>query len=176
MLRVGRAWYRCGSDPESGPAAEMPGNPPACEGVGDVAVDAHPITQDELRFELGRTQDEFRAEANRTRDEFRAELSRTREEFQTALTQTREEFQAGLAQTREEIRAAREESRDTQSRTREEFRVQMNLLRTEIVTHYATKEDLHSLESRLVRWMIGLMIGSVGTAVAIAVAADRLWS
>ena len=126
-----------------------------------MVADAHPITQDQLRFELGRMQDEFRAEA-----------SRTREEFQAGLAQTREEIRAA----REESRTAREESRAALSQTREEFRVQMNLLRTEIVTHYATKADLHSLESRLVRWMIGLMIGSVGTAVAIAVAADRLWS
>lgn len=74
-----------------------------------------------------------------------------------------------MSQTRDELRAE-------MSQTRDDFRVEMNLLRTEIVTHYATKADLHSLESRLVRWMIGLMIGSVGTAVAIAVAADRLWS
>jgi len=137
-----------------------------------VVADAHPITQDELRFELSRTQDEFRAELNRTREDFQAALTQTRDEFQAGLAKTREEIRAA----REESRAAREESRAALSQTREEFRVQMNLLRTEIVTHYATKADLHSLESRLVRWMIGLMIGSVGTAVAIAVAADRLWS
>ncbi len=123
-----------------------------------MVADAHPITQDELRFELNRTQDEFRAEASRTRDEFRAELGRTRDEFLAGLSQTREELRADLSQTRDE------------------FRVEMNLLRTEIVTHYATKADLHSLEARLVKWMIGLMLGSVGTAVAIAVAVDRLWT
>ena len=85
------------------------------------------------------------------------------------MSQTREELRAEMSQTREELRAE-------MSQTRDDFRVEMNLLRTEIVTHYATKADLHSLESRLIRWMIGLMIGSVGTAVAIAVAADRLWS
>ena len=159
-----------------------------------MAVDAHPITQDELRFELGRTQDAFRAESNRTREEFRDELSRTREDFLAGITQTRdeirtvrEEFGAELSHTRDDLRTemsqtrddlraemshTREELRAEMSQTRDDFRVEMNLLRTEIVTHYATKADLHSLESRLVRWMIG----SVGTAVAIAVAADRLWS
>ena len=101
-----------------------------------MTADAHPITQDELRFELNRTQDEFRAE----------------------LSQTRDEFQAGLSQTRDE------------------FRAEMNLLRNEMVTHYATKADLHALEARLVKWMIGLMLSSVGAAVAIAVTVDRLWA
>ena len=85
------------------------------------------------------------------------------------MSQTRHELRAEMSQTRDELRAE-------MSQTRDDFRVEMNLLRTEIVTHYATKADLHSLESRLIRWMIGLMVGSVGTAVAIAVAADRLWS
>lgn len=123
-----------------------------------MTVDAHPITQDELRFELNRTQDEFRAELGRTQAEFRAESSRTRDEFRAELSRTREEFQAGLSQSRDE------------------FRSEMNLLRNEMVTHHATKADLHALEARLVKWMIGLMIGSVGTAVSIAVAADRLWT
>ena len=123
-----------------------------------MVADAHPITQDELRFELNRTQDEFRAEASRTRDEFRAELGRTRDEFLAGLSQTREELRADLSQTRDE------------------FRVEMNLLRTEIVTHYATKADLHAVETRLVKWMIGLMLSSMGAAVAIAVAVDRLWA
>ena len=35
-----------------GPAAELPGDRPANEGIRDVTIDAHPITQDELRFEL----------------------------------------------------------------------------------------------------------------------------
>ena len=52
-----------------------------------------------------------------------------------------------MSQTRDELRA-------DLSQTRDEFRVEMNLLRTEIVTHYATKADLHSLEARLVKWMI----------------------
>ena len=99
-----------------------------------------------------------------------------RDEFRAELGQTRDEFMAALTQTREEMRAGREELRADLSQTRDEFRVEMNLLRTEIVTHYATKADLHSLEARLVKWMIGLMLGSVGTAVAIAVAVDRLWT
>ena len=103
------------------------------------------------------------------RDEFRAGLGQTRDEFLAGLSQTRDEVRAELSQTLDEVRAEL-------SQTRDEFRVEMNLLRTEIVTHYATKADLHSLEARLVKWMIGLMLGSVGTAVAIAVAVDRLWT
>lgn len=40
--------------------------------------------------------------------------------------------------------------------------------------HLATKADLHALETRLTRWMIGLMLGSVSAAVAIGIAVDRL--
>ena len=40
--------------------------------------------------------------------------------------------------------------------------------------HLATKADLHALETRLTRWMIGLMLGSVSAAVAIGLAVDRL--
>ena len=60
--------------------------------------------------------------------------------------------------------------------TRAELRAELNRLRDEIVSHYATKADLHSLETRLVKWMVGLMLSSVGAAVAIAVAVDRLWT
>ena len=35
------------------------------------------------------------------------------------------------------------------------------------------KGELHALESRLTKWMIGLMLGSITAAVAIATAVDR---
>lgn len=35
------------------------------------------------------------------------------------------------------------------------------------------KSDLHALEARLTKWMIGLTLGSVTAAVAIAAAVDR---
>ena len=52
------------------------------------------------------------------------------------------------------------------------------------LAHYATKADLAELRGEmkteianlradLIKWMIGLMLGSVTTAVAIAVAVDR---
>lgn len=34
--------------------------------------------------------------------------------------------------------------------------------------HLATKADLHALETRLVKWMIGMMFGGMVTAAAIA--------
>lgn len=36
------------------------------------------------------------------------------------------------------------------------------------------KSDLHALEARLTKWMIGLMLGSVTAAVAFAAAVDRI--
>ena len=44
--------------------------------------------------------------------------------------------------------------------------------------HLATKADLYKaigdMETRLTKWIVGLMLGSVSAAVAIAVAVDRL--
>ena len=36
------------------------------------------------------------------------------------------------------------------------------------------KSDLHALEARLTKWMVGLMLGSVTAAVAFATAVDRI--
>ena len=55
------------------------------------------------------------------------------------------------------------------------------------LAHYATKADLAELRGEmksaianlradLIKWMIGLMLGSVTAAVAIAVAVDRFFS
>ena len=53
--------------------------------------------------------------------------------------------------------------------TREDLREELALFRDEIRTHYATKADLSDLETRLIRWMIGLMVGSIAVATSIAV-------
>ena len=50
--------------------------------------------------------------------------------------------------------------------------------RAEVMTEIANlradlKSEIANLRADLVKWMIGLMLGSVTTAVAIAVAADR---
>ncbi len=46
-------------------------------------------------------------------------------------------------------------------------RVDLAVLRAEF------KGELHALESRLTKWMIGLMLGSITAAAAIATAVDR---
>lgn len=61
-----------------------------------------------------------------------------------------------------------------------------NDLRNELdrtLQHYATRADLadmradlHALEARLIKWMLGLMLSPTGLAVAIAVAVDGLWT
>ncbi len=49
------------------------------------------------------------------------------------------------------------------------------------LTHYATRAavadlraNVHALEARLIRWILGLMLSATGLAVAITVAVDRL--
>lgn len=68
---------------------------------------------------------------------------------------------------------------DTAPLTRNDLRDELD--RT--LQHYATKADLadlradlHALEARLIKWMLGLMLSATGLAVAIAVAVDRLWT
>ena len=58
--------------------------------------------------------------------------------------------------------------------TRDDLREELALFRNEIRQHYATKADLHALETRLTRWMIGLMVTAIGAASGIAIAVDRL--
>lgn len=53
--------------------------------------------------------------------------------------------------------------------TREDLREELALFRDDIRTHYATKADLSDLETRLIKWMIGLMVGSIAVATSIAV-------
>ena len=38
----------------------------------------------------------------------------------------------------------------------------------------ATKEDIANLEARLIKWMVGLMLGSIVAATAIATLIERL--
>ena len=52
--------------------------------------------------------------------------------------------------------------------TKEDFRYEMQ--------HYATKEDLAQLEARLVKWMVGLMVGATVAATGFAVLIERLTS
>ena len=40
--------------------------------------------------------------------------------------------------------------------------------------HYATKAELSSMETRLVKWMIGLLLASVALAVSAALFVQRL--
>ena len=48
--------------------------------------------------------------------------------------------------------------------TRTELREEMALM----LQHYATKEDLAALETRLVKWMVGMVMGGMAIAAAIA--------
>ncbi len=47
-------------------------------------------------------------------------------------------------------------------------------LRNEMTEHYATRADLRLVEANLVRWMIGSVLGAVGTTAAITFALGRL--
>ena len=51
------------------------------------------------------------------------------------------------------------------------------LTRTELreeLRHYATRADLANLETRLIRWMVGLMVSAVVAASAVAVVVQNI--
>ena len=54
------------------------------------------------------------------------------------------------------------------------IRNEFDRLRQELQDHYATKEDLAKLEARLVKWIIGMMLGSAGLATTLAIFIQRL--
>ena len=62
----------------------------------------------------------------------------------------------------------------SQTITRQEFREELQ----EVLQHYATKEDLAQLETRLIKWMVGITLsaafGSAAVASSITFAALRL--
>ncbi len=56
-------------------------------------------------------------------------------------------------------------AQNTEYLTRDEFRSEMQ--------HYATKEDLAHLETRLIKWMVGSMLAAAGIAATMALAVQR---
>ena len=74
------------------------------------------------------------------------------------------------SELREELRRypTREELREELSTytTREELRDELR--------HYATKADLAQMETRLTRWMIGMMLGSIVAASSASLVIQRI--
>ena len=53
-------------------------------------------------------------------------------------------------------------------------RGELDSLRTEVRNHYATKADLAQMESRLIKWMVGLMVGAIAVASTLTLVVERL--
>ena len=67
----------------------------------------------------------------------------------------------------------------TMQELREELRGDFRLMKEDLreeLRHYATKEDLAQVGTRLIKWMVGLMVGSVAVASSIAILVERLVS
>ena len=58
--------------------------------------------------------------------------------------------------------------------TRTELREELQILRDEMREYYATKQDLAELETRLIKWMVGLMVASSAVATSLALLIQRL--
>lgn len=54
------------------------------------------------------------------------------------------------------------------------LQITMDELRSEL-RHYATKADLAQLESRLIKWMVGVMLGGMATAATLTIGLQRLF-
>ena len=59
--------------------------------------------------------------------------------------------------------------------TRSELRTELDDLRREFREHYATKEDLAKLETRLTKWIVGQMFAAIAAASAVAVVIQQIW-
>ena len=67
----------------------------------------------------------------------------------------------------------------TMQELREELRADFRSMKEDVreeLRHYATKEDLAQVETRLIKWMVGLMVGSVAVASSTAILVERLVS
>ena len=53
-------------------------------------------------------------------------------------------------------------------------RDELERLHQELQDHYATKEDLAKLETRLIKWMVGVLLGSAAVATTLAIFIQRL--
>ena len=60
------------------------------------------------------------------------------------------------------------------SLTRAELREELDRFGDEMLGHYATKADLATLETRLVKWMAGLQLASIAATATIVAAAIKL--
>ena len=58
--------------------------------------------------------------------------------------------------------------------TRLELRSELAELRAEFQRVYATKADLAELETRLIKWMVGVMVGGMATAATLTIALQRI--
>ena len=62
--------------------------------------------------------------------------------------------------------------------TRSELRAELQHYATKAdlraeLQHYATKADLATLETRLIKWMVGVTLGGMATAATLAIALSR---
>ena len=54
-------------------------------------------------------------------------------------------------------------------------RADIDTLRTETQTHYATKADLAHLETRIIKWVVGSALAAAGIATTVVLVIQRFW-
>ena len=77
--------------------------------------------------------------------------------------------------TKSDVSELRTDVRAEISELRTEVKAEISELRTEVRTGMSDLQaDMARLESRLIRWMVTIMIGGMATAAGFALAVDRL--
>ena len=54
-------------------------------------------------------------------------------------------------------------------------RADIDALRSETQTHYATKADLAQLETRIIKWVVGSALAAAGIAATAVLVIQRIW-
>ena len=119
------------------------------------------VTKTEFREAMAQQRAEFREDQAQQRAEFREDLAQQRAEFSEEMEEQRAVFREAMAQQRAEFSAALAVQRADFKEGLDGLRADMKGYIGELLTHYATKEDLANTITYSRNWVI-----SVGLSLA----------
>ena len=103
----------------------------------------------------------------------------TRDQFKSGISELRLELAAVREGLREEIAAVREGLREEIAAVREGLREEIADVRTDVASVRTEVADLRAeiagVETRLIRWLVGVVLGAATLSVAAVAALLRLW-
>ena len=103
----------------------------------------------------------------------------TRDQFKSGISELRLELAAVREGLREEIAAVREGLREEIAAVRESLREEIADVRTDVASVRTEVADLRAeiagVETRLIRWLVGVVLGAATLSVAAVAVLLRLW-